>query len=101
MGRVDGKRAIVTGAASGIGRATAELFAREGAHVVIADLNEAGAKEVAAAIRDSETTLRTLLQHPHLDQVSARPSSTFWPVTTRPPDHCLVVTTLVPSVAGP
>lgn len=52
MGRVDGKRAIVTGAASGIGRATAELFAREGAHVVIADLNEAGAKEVAAGIRD-------------------------------------------------
>ncbi len=52
MGRVDGKRAIVTGAASGIGRATAELFAREGAHVIVADLNEAGAREVAAAIRD-------------------------------------------------
>jgi NAD(P)-dependent dehydrogenase (short-subunit alcohol dehydrogenase family) len=52
MGRVDGKRAILTGAASGIGRATAELFAREGAHVVIADLNETAAKEVAAAIRD-------------------------------------------------
>ena len=53
MGRVDGKRAIVTGSASGIGRATAELFAREGAHVVVADLNETGAKEVAAGILEA------------------------------------------------
>jgi NAD(P)-dependent dehydrogenase (short-subunit alcohol dehydrogenase family) len=38
--RLAGKVAIVTGAASGIGRAAAELFAREGAHVIAADLNE-------------------------------------------------------------
>ncbi len=50
MGRVDGKMAIVTGGASGIGRATAELLAREGAGVVVADLNESGAKEVASGI---------------------------------------------------
>jgi NAD(P)-dependent dehydrogenase (short-subunit alcohol dehydrogenase family) len=50
MGIVDGKRAIVTGAASGIGRATALLLAREGAAVVAADLDEAGAAEVVAAI---------------------------------------------------
>lgn len=42
-----GKVAIVTGSASGIGRAIAHKYAQEGAHVVIADLNESGAEEVA------------------------------------------------------
>lgn len=45
--RFDGKRVVVTGAASGIGRATAQLFAAEGADVVIADINEAGLAETA------------------------------------------------------
>ena len=40
--------AIVTGSAQGIGKAIAEKLAAEGAAVVLADLNEAGAKEVAA-----------------------------------------------------
>ncbi len=42
-----GKTIVITGAASGIGRATALIFAREGANVVCADLNEKGAKETA------------------------------------------------------
>ena len=50
MGRVEGKVAIVTGGASGIGRATAETLAREGAAVVIADLAVERAEEVVAAI---------------------------------------------------
>jgi NAD(P)-dependent dehydrogenase (short-subunit alcohol dehydrogenase family) len=50
MGILDGKRAIVTGAASGIGRATAVLLAREGAAVVAADIDEAGVRDVVAAI---------------------------------------------------
>jgi len=50
MGRVEGKVAIVTGAASGIGRASAELLAREGASVVIADRDAAGAERVAREI---------------------------------------------------
>jgi 3-oxoacyl-[acyl-carrier protein] reductase len=43
-----GKTIIITGAASGIGRATALIFAREHANVVCADLNEAGARETTA-----------------------------------------------------
>lgn len=42
LGRLRGKSAVVTGAAKGIGRATAELFAREGARLVVTDLNEEG-----------------------------------------------------------
>ena len=45
-----GKTIIITGAASGIGRATALIFAREGANVVCADLNEKGAGETAAEV---------------------------------------------------
>jgi 3-oxoacyl-[acyl-carrier protein] reductase len=45
-----GKTIIITGAASGIGRATALIFAREGANVVCADLNEDGARDTAAAV---------------------------------------------------
>ena len=46
-----GKTIIITGAASGIGRAAALIFAREGANVVCADLNEKGAREVAAEVK--------------------------------------------------
>jgi len=49
-GRVDDKVVIVTGAASGIGRGCAEVLAREGARVVLSDVNEALGREVAKAI---------------------------------------------------
>lgn len=49
-GRVAGKRAVITGAASGMGRATAELFAREGARVALLDAHGDG-EVVAAEIR--------------------------------------------------
>ena len=48
--RLKGKRALVTGAASGFGRAIAELFAHEGAQVGVLDLNEDGAQAVASQI---------------------------------------------------
>ncbi|HEX8133487.1 MAG TPA: SDR family NAD(P)-dependent oxidoreductase, partial [Actinomycetes bacterium] len=53
MGRVEGKVAVVTGGASGIGRATARKLAAEGASVGIADVDEAGGEQVAAAIREA------------------------------------------------
>jgi NAD(P)-dependent dehydrogenase (short-subunit alcohol dehydrogenase family) len=50
MGRLQGKRAVVTGAGSGIGRAAALLFAREGASVLAVDRDEAAVAETAARI---------------------------------------------------
>jgi meso-butanediol dehydrogenase/(S,S)-butanediol dehydrogenase/diacetyl reductase len=51
MKRFQGRTVLITGAGSGIGRATAERFGSEGAAVVCADLNEAGVSETAATIR--------------------------------------------------
>ena len=47
MGRLAGKVAFITGAGTGIGRATAILFAREGARVVVAEINAAAGEETA------------------------------------------------------
>jgi NAD(P)-dependent dehydrogenase (short-subunit alcohol dehydrogenase family) len=50
-GRLQGKVCIITGAGSGIGQATARLFAKEGARVVVADVDDRGARSTVAAIK--------------------------------------------------
>ena len=60
MGQLDGKVAVITGAASGMGAAAAMLFAREGAHVVLADLNGPGGE--ATAQNASEVGPRCVFQ---------------------------------------
>lgn len=72
MKRLESKTAIVTGGAHGIGKAIAEVFAEHGAHVFIADLDEAGGQQTAEEIRKAgghATFLRCDVSAP--DQVAA------------------------------
>src|SRR5258708_20780208 len=62
-GRVDGKIALVTGGAQGLGEAAARMLAREGARVAITDVNVAGAQRVAAAINETCKDAAIALSH--------------------------------------
>jgi NAD(P)-dependent dehydrogenase (short-subunit alcohol dehydrogenase family) len=64
-GRVEGKVALVTGGTSGIGRATALTFAREGAKLVIADMHEDGGQQIAHLITENgKVSYETASSHP-------------------------------------
>ena len=60
MGRLDGKVALITGTAGGQGRAAAELFAAEGAHVFGCDINAEGAAETVERVRAAGGTMHSM-----------------------------------------
>jgi NAD(P)-dependent dehydrogenase (short-subunit alcohol dehydrogenase family) len=61
LGRLRGKSAVVTGAAKGIGRATAELFARERALLVLTDVDEAGLEELRERLAGEDGEVETVV----------------------------------------
>ncbi|MCZ8132358.1 MAG: SDR family oxidoreductase [Steroidobacteraceae bacterium] len=68
MGRVSGKVAIVTGGASGLGRADCIALAREGAKVLITDVNEAGGTALAAEINAAHPGSAHFVKHDVRDE---------------------------------
>ncbi|HEY1850956.1 MAG TPA: glucose 1-dehydrogenase [Candidatus Binataceae bacterium] len=64
MGKLENRIAVITGAGSGIGAATARLFASEGARVVIADIDEAGGQKVAAELGAAGAFCKTDVRNP-------------------------------------
>ena len=78
MNRLAGKTALITGAASGFGAEIARQYAAEGANVVIADINEAGAHEVAAAIGAKARAVRCdVTKRPDIDAAVALALAAF------------------------
>ena len=91
MGRLAGKRAYITGAAKGIGRASALLFAAEGARVAIADIDRPGGEETARLAGEGAWSIATA----HGD-VPVHPAP-LHPPNTDPAAETAVTATAVPS----
>jgi NAD(P)-dependent dehydrogenase (short-subunit alcohol dehydrogenase family) len=76
-----GKTIVITGAASGIGRATAQIFARERANVVCADINEKGARDTAAEVNTKGSQALALrvdvTSRPQVNDMVARALAAF------------------------
>ena len=77
-GRLSGKTALVTGAAIGIGRAVADRFATEGARVIYADRNEAGAAEAAGADPDRHAVAMDISDEASVERAFAELADAGW-----------------------
>jgi NAD(P)-dependent dehydrogenase (short-subunit alcohol dehydrogenase family) len=79
--KLEGKVALITGAATGIGRATALLFAKEGAQVVIADINEKDGEETTQTIKknggDAFFTCANLLKTEEVEKMVRTTVATY------------------------
>jgi len=62
-GRVDGKIALITGGAQGLGEAAARMLAGEGARVAITDVNFKGAGKLAASLNESRPESAIAIRH--------------------------------------
>ena len=76
MRRLEGKRAIVTGAGAGIGRAIALRMSREGAWVAISDVDEESAKEVVSELENDSLVQRAdVTKEDEMEALVQRPRS--------------------------
>ena len=78
QGRLSGKTALVTGAAAGIGRAVADRFAAEGARVVYADRNGAGASEAAGGDADRRAVAMDISDEGSVERAFAELAADGW-----------------------
>ena len=77
MGRVSGKIALVTGAASGLGKADASLLSREGATVVITDLNEPAGRELERTLNAGRANCAYFMPQDVSDEIARNHRLTF------------------------